>query len=152
MDLTKAGSCWVQVAVWTRKDPPLGPSEASIALIDTALKALKHRIKPYAVADDRGLYMEVFPAAGVVWRYRYRFAGQRKKLALGKYPALTLKNARIKRDEAAQAAAMNKSPSKQKRYAKPAAADASTVAEFSERFFIEVLTKDRQDIFITRRI
>lgn len=122
-----------------------------MALTDTALKALKPKDKPYTVADDRGLYVEVFPTGGIVWRYRYRIAGRREKLTLGKYPALTLKNARIKRDEAAQVAAMDKSPAKQKQLAKRAAGDATTVSEFGERFFREIVAKDRQDITIPRR-
>lgn len=122
-----------------------------MALTDTALKALKPQDKPYTVADERGLYVEVFPTGGIVWRFRYRMAGKREKLTLGKYPALTLKNARIRRDEAAQAAAMDKSPARQKQLAKQAAADATTVAEFGERFFREIVAKDRQDITIPRR-
>ena len=122
-----------------------------MALTDTALKALKPKDKTYTVADDRGLYVEVFPTGGIIWRYRYRIAGQREKLTLGKYPALTLKNARIKRDEAAQAAAMDKSPAKQKQLAKLAAADATTVADFGERFFRDIVAKDRQDVTIPRR-
>lgn len=122
-----------------------------MALTDTALKALKPRDKTYTVADDRGLYVEVFPTGGIVWRYRYRIAGKREKLTLGKYPALTLKNARIKRDEAAQVAAMDKSPAKQKQLAKLALADAISVADFGERFFREVVAKDRQDVAIPRR-
>ena len=122
-----------------------------MALTDTALKALKPQDKPYTVADERGLYVEVFPTGGIVWRFRYRVAGKREKLTLGKYPALTLKNARIKRDEAAQAAAMDKSPARQKQLAKQAAADATTVADFGERFFREIVAKDRRDITIPRR-
>ena len=122
-----------------------------MALTDTALKALKPKDKPYTVSDDRGLYVEVFPTGGMVWRVRYRVSGRREKLTLGKDPALTLKNARIKRDEAAQAAAMDKSPAQQKQLAKRAAADATTVAEFGERFFHEIVAKDRQDITIPRR-
>ena len=122
-----------------------------MALTDTALKALKPRDKPYTVTDERGLYVEVFPTGGIVWRCRYRMSGRREKLTLGKYPALTLKNARIRRDEAAQAAAMDKSPAKQKQLAKKSAAEATTVAEFGERFFREIVVKDRQDITIPRR-
>lgn len=122
-----------------------------MALTDTALKALKPKDKAYTAADERGLYVEVFPTGGIVWRYRYRVDGRREKLTLGKYPALTLKNARIKRDEAAQAAAMSKSPARQKQLAKRAAADATTVAEFGERFFREIVAKDRQNITIPRR-
>ena len=122
-----------------------------MALTDTALKALKPRDRAYTVADARGLYVEVFPTGGIVWRYRYRVDGRREKLTLGKYPALTLKNARIKRDEAAQAAALGKSPATQKQLAKVAAAEATTVAEFGERYFSEVVHKDRQDLTIPRR-
>lgn len=122
-----------------------------MALTDTALKALKPKDKPYTVADERGLYVEVFPTGGIVWRFRYRVAGKREKLTLGKYPALTLKNARVKRDEAAQAAAMDKSPARQKQLAKQTAADATTVAAFGERFFREIVAKDRKDITIPRR-
>jgi integrase len=122
-----------------------------MALTDTALKALKPRAKPYTVTDDRGLYVEVFPTGGVIWRFRYRLGGRQEKLTLGKYPALTLKNARLKRDEAAQAAAMGTSPAQQKQLAKVAGAAASTVSEFGERFFREIVSKDRQDISIPRR-
>ena len=122
-----------------------------MALTDTALKALKPKDKPYTLADERGLYVEVFPTGGVIWRFRYRLSGKQEKLTLGKYPALTLKNARVKRDEAAQTAAMGSSPAKQKQLAKMAAADATTVAEFGERFFREIVAKDRQDVSIPRR-
>ena len=120
-------------------------------LSETALKALKPKDKPYTVTDDRGLYVEVFPTGGVVWRYRYRLNGKTEKVTLGKYPALTLKNARIKRDEAAQAAAMGTSPAEQKQLAKVAEADKTTVAEFGERFFREMVAKNRKDVTIPRR-
>lgn len=122
-----------------------------MALTDTALKALKPKAKPYTVTDERGLYVEVFPTGGIVWRYRYRLNGKTEKLTLGKYPALKLKNARIKRDEASQAAAMGTSPAQQKQLAKVAAADATTVADFGERFFREIVAKDRTDLTMPRR-
>ena len=122
-----------------------------MALTETALKALKPKDKPYTLADERGLYFEVFPTGGLVWRFRYRLNGKQEKLTLGKYPALTLKNARIKRDEAAQAAAMGTSPAQQKQLAKVASADATTVAEFGERYFRELVAKDRKDIKLPRR-
>lgn len=80
-----------------------------MALTDTALKALKPRDKSYTVADSRGPYVEVFPTGGIAWRYRYRLNAKAEKLTLGRYPALTLKNSRAKRDEAAQSAAMGTS-------------------------------------------
>src|SRR5690606_3042106 len=112
-----------------------------MALTDTALKALKPRDKTYTVTDDRGLYVEVFPTGGVVWRYRYRLNGKYEKLTLGKYPALTLENARLKRDEAAQQeeqVAMGASPAKKKQQEKVAGPEDATVAEFAERFFKDI--------------
>lgn len=122
-----------------------------MALTDTALKALRPKEKPYIVSDERGLYVEVFPTGGIVWRYRYRMNGKAEKLTLGKYPALSLKNARIKRDEAASKAVMGASPAQQKQLAKVAGADSTTVAEFAGRFFREIQAKDRKDNTIPRR-
>ncbi|MBB4842486.1 integrase [Paucibacter oligotrophus] len=120
-------------------------------LTDTALKAIKPKDKPYIVSDDRGLYVEVFPSGGIVWRYRYRLGGKQEKLTLGKYPALSLRNARLKRDEAASAVALGQSPAQEKQQAKAEVLESVTVAEFGERFFCEVVNKDRQDTSIPRR-
>lgn len=122
-----------------------------MALTDTALKALKPRDKTYTVTDDRGLYVEVFPTGGVVWRYRYRLNGKYEKLTLGKYPALTLKNARLKRDEAAHQVAMGESPAKKKQQEKVAGAGDATVAEFAERFFKDIQSRDRKNVTMPRR-
>lgn len=122
-----------------------------MALTDTALKALKPQGKAFTVSDDRGLYVEVFPTGGVVWRYRYRLNGKQEKLTLGKYPALTLKNARLKRDEAAQQVALGRSPAGEKQSVKRQTAEATTVADFGERYFREIVAKDRKDVTIPRR-
>lgn len=37
-----------------------------MALTDTALKGLKPKDKSYTLADERGLYVEVFPTGGIV--------------------------------------------------------------------------------------
>ena len=95
--------------------------------------------------------MEVFPTGGVVWRYRYRLNGKYEKLTLGKYPALTLKNARLKRDEAAHQVAMGESPAKKKQQEKVAGAEDATVAEFAERFFKDIQSRDRKNLTMPRR-
>lgn len=122
-----------------------------MALTDTALRALRPREKPYTLADEKGLYVEVFPTGGIAWRYRYRLNGKLEKLTLGKYPDLTLKNARKKRDEAAELAAMGTSPAERKQLAKVAAAGGTTLAQFAERFYREIQTRDRKDNTIPRR-
>ena len=49
-------------------------------------------------ADSGGLYLEALPAGGKHWRWKYRFAGKEKRLALGTYPTITLAQARQSRD------------------------------------------------------
>ncbi|MGH8229254.1 MAG: Arm DNA-binding domain-containing protein [Steroidobacteraceae bacterium] len=122
-----------------------------MALTDTTLKGLKPLAASYIVSDDRGLYAEVLPSGSIVWRYRYRLSGRREKLTLGKYPALTLRHARLKRDEAAQAVALGHSPAQKKQLAKVAGPENATVAQFAERFFRDIQERDRKDNTMTRR-
>ncbi|MDP0919726.1 Arm DNA-binding domain-containing protein, partial [Klebsiella pneumoniae] len=55
-----------------------------------------------------------------LWRYRYRFNGSAKMLALGTYPAVTLLKARQMRDESRQMLIDGIDPGEQKKAAKQA--------------------------------
>ena len=122
-----------------------------MSLTDTAIKALKRKANRYTVTDEKGLVLEVFPTGGMLWHYRYRLNGKQERVTLGRYPALSLKLARTLRDERATLVALGQSPAQQKQLAKVAAADATTVADFGERFFREIVAKDRRDVSIPRR-
>jgi hypothetical protein len=69
-------------------------------LTDTAIKNAKPTDKPYKMQDEKGMYLLVHSNGSKYFRYDYRFAGKRKKLALGAYPVTSLKEARDKRDTA----------------------------------------------------
>jgi len=57
--------------------------------------------KPRArYADAGGLYLEVAATGSKRWFWKYRYSGKEKRLALGSYPATTLKAARFARDDA----------------------------------------------------
>ena len=79
-------------------------------LTETRLRALKAKDKPYKVADQRGLYVEVTPAGGKLWRFRYRIGKIEKKLSIGSYPEVSLKQARDATYEARQAVASARLP------------------------------------------
>jgi integrase len=83
-------------------------------LTDTAVRNAKPSDKPYKIADRNGLYLLVSPA-GKYWRINYRFHGKQKTLSLGVYPAITLADARKKRDEARKLLAGDIDPSLVKR-------------------------------------
>src|SRR5262245_48715378 len=113
------------------------------ALTDATLRALKPEDKPYEEYDGHGLVAEVRPTGTIVFRFRYRLNGRAEKLTLGKYPDLTLKRARDKRDEAARKVADGVSPREEKRREKRQLGEAITVAEFGERYFrLECPRKD----------
>jgi integrase len=70
-------------------------------LTDTAIKNAKAAPdKAYKLQDEKGMYLLVNPNGSKYFRYNYRFNGTRKTLALGVYPATSLKEARDKRDTA----------------------------------------------------
>lgn len=72
-------------------------------LTDAVVRAMKPKAKLYRVADAFGLCIEVAPLGvkeSKLWRFRYRYAGKPKMLALGAYPIVTLEKARQKRDDA----------------------------------------------------
>ncbi len=57
--------------------------------------------KPRArFADSGGLYLEVSPAGSKRWFWKYRAAGTERRMALGSYPDVSLKDARSARDAA----------------------------------------------------
>ena len=69
-------------------------------LTDTAVRNAKPGTKRLKLSDGRGLYLEVSPAGGKWWRHKYRFEGKEKRLSLGVYPDVSLKEARERRDDA----------------------------------------------------
>jgi len=77
----------------------------------------KNQIK---LSDGGGLQLWV-NKNGKYWRLAYRFAGKQKVLALGVYPQVSLKSARLKRDKAKSLLDDNIDPAQQKKANKQAA-------------------------------
>jgi integrase len=65
-----------------------------MALTDTEIRRSKPAEKAYKLFDSGGLHLLVTPSGGRLWRWKYRFEGTEKQLALGSYPALSLADAR----------------------------------------------------------
>jgi len=64
---------------------------------DLDCKNAKAREKAYKLADSHGLYLHVLPTGMRVWRWNYRFGGVSQTLTLGRYPELSLSEARLER-------------------------------------------------------
>lgn len=69
-------------------------------LSDTACRNAKPGDKPRKLTDAGNLYLLVQPTGSRLWRWNYRFDGKQKTMAFGKYPEVSLSEARSRRDEA----------------------------------------------------
>ncbi len=65
-------------------------------------------------SDAGGLYLEVSPGGSRRWFWKYYYDGKEKRLALGAYPAVSLKQARIDRDSARQILQTGADPAKRR--------------------------------------
>lgn len=86
-----------------------------MALSNTQIQKANPRTKNYRLYDEKGLYVEVTPAGGKLWRLKYRFGKKEKRLALGAYPAVGLKAAREARDSARSLLANQVDPGEHKK-------------------------------------
>ena len=99
-----------------------------MALTDLAIKQAKPQDKIYYLKDGGSLFLEVTPAGGKNWRFRYRFNGKAGVLSPGKYPAVSLAEARERAAEARRLLAEDINPGEAKKEAKLAAQVASANA------------------------
>lgn len=89
-----------------------------MALNDTAIRQAKAADNDRKLADEKGLYLLVTTTGSKLWRFKYRLNGKEKKLALGSYPDVSLKDARAKRDEARKNSQAGRDPAVAKREAR----------------------------------
>lgn len=84
-------------------------------LTDTEIKTLKAREKDYTVSDGNGLQLTIKADGKKIWEIRYTVNGKAKKTTAGTYPMVSLKDARIKRDDLKSKVAIGIDPIKEKR-------------------------------------
>lgn len=88
--------------------------QSKMALTDVAIRNAKPRPKPYKLGDSQGLFLLIQPSGGKLWRLKYRVDGREKKMGFGTYPEVSLSEARRRRDEAREAIAAGKDPSRER--------------------------------------
>jgi len=105
-------------------------------LTDVAIRNAKPRPKSYKLSDGGGLYLQVEPSGGKLWRQKYRFEDREKKLAIGSYPAISLSEARKRRDQARAQLSAGLDPAREKQLAKyrAKAAACNTFGEVAKEF------------------
>jgi integrase len=91
-----------------------------MSLTDTEARKARPTAKPYKLADSGGLFLAVMPAGGKLWRWKYRFEGREKLMALGSYPEISLAEARSRHAEGRRLLAAGVDPMARRRAAKTA--------------------------------
>ena len=87
-------------------------------LTDIAMRQAKARDRAYKLADGSGLCLLVQLNGSKWWRYRYRFWGREKMLAVGVYPGTSLSQARAPAAEARKLLDAGKDPGAERVIAK----------------------------------
>ena len=83
-------------------------------LSDAAVRNAKANGKVQKLSDGGGLYLHVTATGSKLWRMAYRFEGKQKLLSFGAYPAVSLKDARHRRDDARESLAKGIDPGAEK--------------------------------------
>ena len=107
---------------------------------DREIKNLKVGEKRYTAKDAvaSGLFLDITVTGVKSWWYRYSLNGKQERLVLGRYPDLSLKDARQLRDESASLVAKGISPKQNKTISTEI-----LFKDYGERYLEEVIKKDR---------
>ena len=123
-----------------------------MALTDTTIRLAKSEASDRKLADSKGLYLLVTVLGSKLWRMKYRIDGKEKKLALGSYPEVGLKEARARRDAARQSAQAGSDPSIAKREARIAkrVAAANTFAGIADEYIAKLEAEGKAPVTISK--
>ncbi len=97
-------------------------------LIDRVIRNAKPTDKIQKLSDGGGLALVIHPNGGKYWQLNFRFKGKQKTLSIGKYPIISILQARAAREQAKQMLLNGIDPAaaKQEEKANKAAALANT--------------------------
>lgn len=118
-------------------------------LTNSQLKTLKSENKLYRVTDYDGLSIEVPIKGKLRWRFRYRFDNKAIQKSLGTYPEVSLKDARVLRDDARILIAKNIDPFPSKKVEETK--EEKTFKEWSE-YYLEKVADDVTETHLARTL
>ena len=95
-------------------------------LTQKSIDAAKPRERLYRLFDTDGLYLEVPPTGGPRWRLKYFIEKRERRMSLGTYPEISLKEARDKRDELRKQIAQGIDPAEVRKAEQAAQVEATT--------------------------
>jgi len=132
-----------------------------MSLTNTVIRNVKPGEKTRKMFDGRGLYLEVTSTGSKWWRLKYRFDSKEKRISLGTYPDVSLKDARERCNEARRLLANGIDPSEQRKAENAAKAEHSKnsfeaiarewfskhAPNWSDSHSVRVISRLERDIF-----
>lgn len=120
-------------------------------LTDTAIRNAKPTDKTQRLFDGGGLYLEISPAGGKWWRWKFRHGGKEKRLSFGTYPDTGLAAARAKREDSRKLLATGVDPSQHRKSEKAAGtARAANSFEVLAKSWLETQKRSLEPVTVTR--
>jgi len=131
-----------------------------IPLTDMKVSKAKPKDKPVMLFDGGGLYLLITPSGGKLWRFKYRYSDKSKTMAFGAYPAVSLSDARQRREDARKLLANSIDPGAVRKAQKQAAVEETEILEviarewhnkfkpkWTERHAFKIMRSLERDIF-----
>lgn len=120
------------------------------------LQNAKPEKKPYKIWDRDGLYLEVMPSGSKLWRWKFQLFGKETRSALGRYPEISIKEARVKAEADRTLVQQGLNPARERQHARLKSAHEQTntfegiAQEWIARKDWEDITKERRLDMLTR--
>lgn len=89
---------------------------------DVFIKSLSPRAERYDVREGDGFGVRIFPSGEKSWFFIYHYLGRKRRMTLGSYPAMGLKDARVAYADARRKLAQEIDPAEQRKATKEALA------------------------------
>ncbi|MDH6231039.1 integrase [Mesorhizobium soli] len=122
-------------------------------LTDTAVRNLKPANTTKKYSDGGGLHLVVNPTGSKLWRMAYRYDGKQKLLSFGAYPAVSLADARKRREDAKKHLAAGNDPGHQVKVERRAKqlSNATTFGAIADEFLLKLEREGRADATMKKK-
>lgn len=126
------------------------PRSTHMALSRLAIVNAKPKAKPFMLLDGAGLHLQIYTSGSKLWRLRFRFRGKANMMSLGAFPAVSLKEAREKRDQIKKQIAAGIDPSLRKKLDRISASSATTFGSLADEYIANLEANDAADITVSK--
>lgn len=123
-----------------------------MALTEIAIRTAKAGDKDRKLADGRGLYLLITPVGSKLWRLKFRTDGKERKLSLGRYPEMSLKDARLACEAARSIKQAGADPARAKREERAAnrLSAGNTFGAIADEYIAKLEAEQRADVTIAK--